>query len=434
MSSIPKRAYLVGNLISPFITVLFAFKNFNQKQARVAIIIFAGIFGFYFLVPEEADGFVHAQNVKLHYLNLSFDQFYNELIQLFKFAPPPGTNDDVFLHIISYLVAFFGGSQGVFFLVISIIYSYFFIKATGNIYDLLPVQKTMFISSLFVFFFIWKGFEGINSVRTWTGAWIFFNGAFGYYTTKEKKYLYLVLFAPLVHFAHLLFSLSFWGVYFIGKRPKVYFLILVFSFVFKFAIGQSPIIRDIIAATELGQNKIDAYSLENEDKAANRTVRLANFAKVSSFHNYYYSIVTNLYVQVLLIFFMFRYGYFTNKITDYRIFGLLSSATLLWSITNFLHFVPAVYNRGMQLAGLLILAAALILLTGVYENAKNYTPKYEKINNFLKAAFFPIFLLALFHKASAFSTYLNFKLLVSPFIAFFVEDELSFKKIINLIF
>ena len=188
--------------ISPIIAFFMAVKHSNTFHGRNVLILFFGFFGLIMIFPEGTDGFRHGMNVVNHYFDLSFVDFIYESGQLLIFNPVSGTNDDLYLHLISYLAGLFQNSQLLYFFA-AIIYGYFFANSLSRIAEVIEKKSNFFIIVLFLSFVLYKSFEGINSIRNYTGAWCLFYTTLSYVTTRNKRFLYLLIIPPFIHFAHL---------------------------------------------------------------------------------------------------------------------------------------------------------------------------------------------------------------------------------------
>ena len=188
--------------ISPFLAFYNGLKLINTPQVKLFLILFFGFFGATMIFPQGTDGFRHGLNIENHYYGLSVGDFFNELFLLFQFIPSLGTNDDPYLHILSYLAGFFNSSIVLYFLA-ALVYGYFYINSLYYVRSLIKNKFNFCITLLFLSLIFIKGFEGINSIRNWTGQWCLFYVVIKYVVTKDKKTLFLLLLPPFIHFGYL---------------------------------------------------------------------------------------------------------------------------------------------------------------------------------------------------------------------------------------
>jgi len=429
--------YLIGLVISPFITFLVAIRYFDINQKRYGKIIFVGftaLFGVFIILPENYDGFRHAMNVSVHYLDLDFFSFLIEAKDLLLFRNVDGANDELFLHFISYFVGLFGGSVSLFFGIVSTIYSYFYFGSIIKVYEYLPKKRSFLITGLFILFVLWKSLEGMNTVGTWVAFWVFFNGAFSYFKTKNKKYLILIVSSCFIHTSFFLFTLAFWIFYFFGNRPKLYLTILILSYAVKVFTPSIEFTDKIFTYTELGQAKYKVYSLKDEAKSKKYFEKHDAKQEKQSFHKLFYAYTTNLFAQVLFFLLVFRYSYWSKKINNFMVNGFMCIAVLIWSFGNIFNFIPAILNRGMIVSGIFILTSSIILISHEKRNKLNFGLKANNLFKVFKVILLPIIIiLVVFHKTSAISSFLNFKLLFSPLLSPIIDD-ISFKDVLIMNF
>jgi len=417
--------YLIGLVISPVMTFLIAIKNYNNIQnvyKKTIFIGFTALFGIFIVLAEGADGYRHAMNVNVHYLDLDFYSFLSEAKDLILFRSVNGANEELFLHVVSYFTSLFGGSVSIFFGIVSIFYAYFYFSAIIKVYDYLPRKKSFFMTGLLVLFVLWKSLEGINSVGTWVAFWVFFNGTFGYFKTNKNKYLFLIIASCYIHTSFYLFTIAFWIFYFIGNRPKLYLMILILSIGVKEYSISTQSVANVFSLTELSQTKVDVYSLEDEDKAFRYGTKIESKQESSNFLKSNYTRVTNLFAQVLFFLIAFRYNYWSKKIDYSMVNGFMCIAILIWSFGNIFSFIPPIYNRGMVMSGVFILTSSILLISYENGNKLNFVPKAKILFKLSKILYIPILILVTFIKSSAISQFLNFKLFFPLVLSSFLDD------------
>ena len=217
--------------ISPFAAFCCGVNIINKPEVKLVLILFIGFFGATMIFPDGTDGFRHSLNIENHYYGLSIGDFFNELFLLFQFIPSPGTNDDPYLHILSYFAGFFNSSK-VLYLLAGLVYGYFYINSLYYVRSLIKNKFNFCITLLFLSLIFIKGFEGINSIRNWTGQWCLFYVVVKYIVTKDKKTLFLLLLPPFIHFGYLFISIPVIISIFYSKYRKVFLIIYFVSFAY----------------------------------------------------------------------------------------------------------------------------------------------------------------------------------------------------------
>jgi len=349
--------------MSPVLGLVYGIKTKSKKIIRWSLFAFTAIYGTLFHRSFNGDGAVHWQKVYDNYEYLSFEVWWDRLIAILSFAPTPYTNDDVYIHVISYLTGSVFNAPGLFFTVVGLVYAYFY---SGAVVKLLSyVNWGSKYKSFYFFFFLILMLLSVSPadmqvVRTWTGAWILIYAILYYYETKKRKYLLLALTPPLVHIGFLLMAIPAWIVLFTGFRnPKVYFLIFLFSIVFSNAVDQIGF-TESISQTELGASKTRSYYLDDE-KADQREEDKELKASQSTFYKQYeiFGVHYKVYSAMVIFIFIFLrdigFGKFENMLFSYSL--------AIASMANFFTQIFAVHNRCWGIATVLILALMLVFLS-----------------------------------------------------------------------
>jgi len=415
--------------ISPFLAFYNGVKLINAPQVKLFLILFFGFFGATMIFNDQTDGFRHSINVVNHYSGLSVGDFFNELFLLFQFIPSPGTNDDPYLHILSYLAGLFN-SPRVLYLLASLVYGYFYINSLYYVRSLIKNKFNFCITLLFLSLIFIKGFEGINSIRNWTGQWCLFYVVIKYIVTKDKKTLFLLLLPPFIHFGYLFISIPVIISIFYSKYRKVFLIIYFVSFAFSsFDIADYALnyfgVGLFKYKTEVYMQDVDEIDLKRND-----------FEATASFHKLYAYDAFRFYIQFVFIFMLL---FFKNKslvkfIENKSFFILSSSALLLLSFSNIATLIPSLYKRLYMNANVYIIASLLLM----YVFALEYNSKLKLRFEFLIKLGVPVYLFFFFMQLSYIAEFANVAtILPLPIGIFFLNDDISikilFKEIINFI-
>jgi hypothetical protein len=409
--------YILFSTISPVIGLYFSIKDLTWRQLKWPLIIFVTWFGATINLPESADSFRHQQMVENYYVDFTFSDFLDRSVRILNLSPAEDTNDDMYIHIISYISGGIIGVPRLFFAIVAFVFSYFYITALSKIlvWDA-EVKKTLLFYGIIVMFIIYRGIDNMQTVRTWTGAWILFNGVFGYHQTKKIKYLFLILLAPMVHSAFLLMALPAFIVIFVRWLPPYFFIVF---YIISFFISVSPTgILDQISESDLGKSKVDAYYRENPDDYA-----IKDYSKVNWYAEYGKTKSLHWGTQILIVS-IFLAGLFSKrKMTDLQ-FGLFATGVLTAVFANLVSFIPALHSRSLIVAGLFVLATVVLMLT----RANLFVPPITAKTRFLKfnlwvslVVFFPYFVYSL----SNFLQFGSIFLFVFPFLIFFSFEDLN---------
>jgi hypothetical protein len=211
------------------------------------------------------DGAVHLENVHTHYTYLSFSQFWEELVSLLSLNPTSNTNDDPYIHILSYIVGTIFNSPNLFFTGVALVFGYFYsgalVKLLSHVNWKTKYNKFYFLFFL-VLFLLFKTPGDMQSVRTGTAVWVVIYSLISYHQTKKNKYIFLLLATPLIHFAYAVLIIPFLVVLLSGFRnPKFYFIIFMVSVLSSNLINPESA-NDIVSQTEIGASKAKAYTVD----------------------------------------------------------------------------------------------------------------------------------------------------------------------------
>lgn len=417
---------IILTLISPILGVVFTIKSLDWKYKKWGGILFITIFGANMIMPAGSDSLVHFENVSRHYSNLSFGRFLNELWHILIFSPINGTNDDVYIHVLSYVTGSLLGIPSLFFAIVAFVFGYFYMGAMQKVLAQNKFkEKSIIVMFMILMFIIYRGIDNMNTVRTWTGAWILFNGVYDYYRTKKKRYLLLMACAPLVHIAYFVMAIPAFAALVFSKFKPIYVIVIYFA---SFVIDVTPTsVIETLNQNELGASKVQGYYRTEGD------ARLKNVKVYDD--NWYskYGRKTSLFwgsnclaITIILT------GLFGSRMTEIER-GLFTAGLLIASWANFGDFIDAFYNRTMVNAGLYILAVAVLMLfRKEYFKGWGNKVKYRKLFTWISII---MFLPYVIYSLSNILNYFSVFILAVPFIPWIMEDaNMSLREFLGFIY
>jgi hypothetical protein len=409
--------YLVLFLISPVLAVIAAMANFRNRNARVTLILFVAAFGYTLIIRPGSDGSRQAMNFAEYWQLMSFDQFQYLLgdIIMLKGGKHLGSHaDELYLPVLSYTLAQFTANPAWLFFAAGLVYGYFFIRGISLVYSDMHRNWNIVLLILFLFFISWKNLEGLNSIRNWTGAWCFFNGAYLYLKTRNINYILLVLLAPMFHSAYLVITLPFFAYLVIGDRRYMLMGILIFSYIFS---TTSELIEPYLTSTGLGEAKMQAYISEDEG---------GEFITEDSrsFHVRWYRFLSDWIIQGLFIYSLLFMGFLRGENHDPFRARLAGFAILMLSMANLSTFAPVLQNRVFVNFGLYALAYLVLHYSWL-----NPPPGLRRNIVFIA---FPGILLFMFTQYSQIGDFMDFRTFLSPLTyPFLGDDPVSIKEFIR---
>jgi hypothetical protein len=317
------------------------------------------------------------------------------------------------------------GIPGQYFIFVSFVFSYFYISSLEGILQWDRTQsKSLLFWSLVLLFITYRTIDTLQSVRTYTGAWVLFYGVYRYHLTKKIKYLWLMLCAPLIHVAYFIIALPAFG-YIVVKRLPAKLVILLYFSSFLLSVNPTAIVRQL-QSTELGARKVDSYYKEDPSQ-----YREVPEERGQSFYKEYgrgWALKNAPHFVVVAI---ILFGLFSPKRMTSLETSMFTTGILLATMANIGGFIPVFYNRTMVNAGLYILAAlVMLLIRGELLNAKGYTLVFRKGSLwFVFLAFVPY----LFFVASNVLQFTSIFMLAGAPAGFFEEFNMSIREFLGLV-
>jgi hypothetical protein len=356
---------------------------------RWSIFAFTVIYGSLFHISFLGDGEVHWQKVYDNYQYLDFSVWWDQLILILSLNPSQNTNDDPYIHLLSYLIGAILNAPQLFWIGVAIVYGYFFsgtlVKLLGYVNWKSNYNKFFFFFFLVLFLF-WKSPLAMQTVRTWTGMWVLLYAVISYFETKNRKYLLLALTPPLIHIGYVLLAFPVWVVLFSGFRNvKIYFAIFITSIFFSNFVSETGFNETIAQSSEVGAQKTKAYYLDDE-----RAQRLAEQNELkksdSTFYKKYESDGIQYQVMTGLIFFIFIFlrsglGHLEKTLYCYSL-AIAANA-------NFFTKIYAAHYRSWEIACVILLILMVIILSK--NNIKSMKYSFIKIKLPLFIFFIAIF-------------------------------------------
>lgn len=221
-------------LLNPIIGLLYSLKRINTRGSMVVIFSFFLLFGLSFTVDsvlfsddatrQYLDGMSHRATFEL-YAGMTWSDFISSL----KGAFIGEGERDFYAPTIKFLVSRVSDNYHLFFLVISLVFSFFCLKSFEYLVKD-PAYDNSWIAYALAYMFLLIQIFQINGVRFYTAAWIAIYSLFKIYVDYDRKYLILLLLTPLVHRAFLFLYIVLVIKYFFGKYNQLWIGLFFLSF------------------------------------------------------------------------------------------------------------------------------------------------------------------------------------------------------------
>lgn len=422
-----KAFAIIFFVFSPIISLVFALGKFNDRTKLLFLTLFGSVYGFTINYLEGNDAWTHAQSLKTYY-DLDLNDFIDRFWGIISFNPAPNSPSDLYIHFLFGITGSIFQSPILLFTIVGTVYGYFYGNALLKVIRLPKTKKiTVLMFSLITLFVILRSFENMQTIRSWTGMWVLFNGVLGYYQTKNKKYILLIICSPFFHLMYGFIALPALILVFFKSPPRQ--LIIGLYLVSFIANVNTLSVVNIASENELSQNKLQSYyrvdaqgdeiDTIGERREESNAVWYAKYGKTDAVY----------YGSTYFIFFLILAGYYKkSKMTNIE-FNLLSIGILIASLANFLSFSYAFYSRTMANASLYILA--VMVLMALRGNFKIINEGRWKIVFVWLGVF--IFIPKVLYFSSDFMYRTSMLLFGFPFLNFFGDDfNFSIRDFINV--
>jgi hypothetical protein len=408
-------------MISPILGLFYGLRNLDHKGKHLVLIIFGLFYGLLLNYSEGTDAGAYARLAESYYY-LGWDTFVDRFIGILTLSPEDGSPSDLYIHILSGIAGSMFSSTSFLFALVGAVYGYFYGSALLKVIDFSnsKLKKISFLTFMLILLFvIHRSFDSMQTIRSWTGMWVLFNGVFGYYKTNNKKYLLLIMISPFFHLMYGFIAIPAILAIALKSLPKFLFIgIYAISFLLNV---NSLLIVDAASENDLAKSKLGSYYRVSKK---GKTIDPIALRQKDSDSNWYakYGKTTSVYTgATFFMIFLILGGYYSKKIMNNVEYGLMTTALLMATLANFLSFAYALYSRTMANASVYVLALmVLLVLRGVFKKPPSIN--YETIGILIGII---IFIPKIVYFSSDFLYRTSMLLIVFPFINF-LDTSLNF--------
>lgn len=248
---------LILFIIWPFLGLLAACGQFQNKKTRFICVLFGTLFGYTFVVGNESiDSYRYVLEFQYyakyvndwaHWLELST---YNKGIQFF-------------VPLCNRVVSLFTDDYHLLFAVYGMLFSYFMTKTVGVLYDYNNSNSTILKLLLVIFLLSLNFIFNINGVRMWLAMWICCYSLLAYWNgLLSRSHCYILLgFTIFVHWSYL-FVLILFVFYEKVNLKKEFFLYALILASFVARVLFSSIVQNLPFLSGFYEDKIQLYTSE----------------------------------------------------------------------------------------------------------------------------------------------------------------------------
>lgn len=368
---------------------------------------------------QTSDGYVLKQMIYDHYLDLSSEQWWSEFKQIIMFKPQEGTKGDLFSHIASYLIGNVLRLPSQYFVLVSLLYGWFYLSSLEAVLTWQGRRYGLIFWSIIVLFVSYRFVDSMQSVRTYTGAWILFYGVIQFYRSHKWKYVVLMLSSVLFHFAFFILVIPAL-VAILARKLPAYAIISIYIFSFFINLPVDNLILQL-QQTELGQEKVAGYYKEDPDAYISTLETDANWYK--KYGRWVLSRGPHFILFLLIIL-----GFNTKSNFQGIEWAVFTTAILFAVLGNLGNFIPVFYNRAMVNSGMY--ATALLAMLAI-RNAL-YDPRKQQIfRRFLILIVIVLFVPYEVYVLSNMTQFTSIYMITLPVLGLFDEINLSIREFLG---
>lgn len=323
--------------ISPFFSFIYSFWRLNTKSSFLVFLLTGMFFGMSFTVsPNDIiDGARHRVYFELDYF-ITFKD-YQEII--YNYLTFDNSVKDLYRHTVSFFVSRFTNNYHWYFFIIAIIYGYFSLKSLRYLTSIRYYKLSISFIILIFIFLIQANIFNINGVRFWTAGWVAIYTIFGLFVSKKLKFLFLLLFTPIIHIAFWIIPLLVLCAVLFDKvlrfKSKDIILYNFYFLSFVFSIFSTSVLSTISnRLPSVFSNLISSYLDEDYMSEIN------DFERTMT--GMYFRIAKLIFVNLMMVFLIYH-----NKliVRDSNVKLLFFFTLITFSFVNIFMFIPSLGTR-----------------------------------------------------------------------------------------
>jgi len=403
-------------VFSPIVGLFFAVRNLGDKAKLLFLTLFGTIYGLTINYIEGNDAWTHAHNLESYY-NLDLNEFIKRLVDIITLNPSPHTPSDLYIHFLNGIAGSIFQSPVILFGIVGTVYGYFYGNALIKILRVKKETKITLITFILISLFItYRSFDNMQTIRSWTGMWVLFNGVLGYYQTKNKKYILLIFLTPLFHLMYSFIALPALLLLLFKTPPrKVIIGIYLISFVTN--INTLSVVN-LASENELAERKLSSYYRIGEDGEEIDPIKLRKEGSNAVWYaKYGKSVVVHIATNYFLLLFIIT-GFYSKQFLNKLEYELFSVGMLTAALSNFLSFSASIGGRTMSVAALFVMVVLVLLsLRNGFKLEK--IPLWKHVLTYLGLL---IYIPRLVYFLSDFMYRTSMSIMAFPFMRIFGED------------
>lgn len=340
-------------LIAPFLTFVYSIFHLRKKES---LYIVGAFFILYMYSIEynlkdsyDLDGWNHAT----YYEKSTISDFVYNIKTAFLIEHVPQGNWylDSYINIVGIIAKLFGGSYHLFFALVALFYSTFFVKSLKIILRECKFDDKLVAATMIFWLFMSFHIFSLTGVRFPSAAWFSIWCTLKLYIDKDKKYLAILFLSTQIHFTFWFYCIIVLIGYFCGKYEKVWIVLALISSFFMI-IPESTVENVFQQLPSIFSERALSYGADRSNDVA-EAISQSNFRK--------YLNPVGSFIQVAILVMLICNKHKIKKNGYYNVFLLLLVVT---TFTNFFSFMPDMGRFRTLCNPLKVICLSMIPLTG----------------------------------------------------------------------
>ena len=339
-------------LIAPFLTFVYSIFHLKKKES---LYIVGAFFILYMYSIEynlnewyDLDGWNHASYYELSTIS---DFVYNiKTAFLIEQIPQGNWYLDSYINIVGIIAKFFGGSYHLFFALVALFYSTFFIKSLRIILRECKFEDRLVSATVLFWLFMSFHIYSLTGVRFASATWFSIWCTLKLFIDKDKKYLVILFLSTQIHFTFWFYCVIVLIGYYFGKNEKLWIVLALISS-FLIIIPESFVENIFQQLPSFISERALSYGVDRSNDVKD-AISQSNFRKylepLGSF--------VQLAILVMLI-------YDKDKMTKNRHFNVFLLLLVVTTFTNIFSFMPDMGRFRTMYVPLKIICLSMIPLT-----------------------------------------------------------------------
>lgn len=316
-------------LIAPFLTFVCSIFHLKKKESLYIVgaffILYMYSIEYNLKVLYDLDGWRHAS----YYEQSTISDFVYNIKTAFLIEQIPHGDWylDSYINIVGIIAKFFGGSYHLFFALVALFYSTFFIKSLKIILRECKFEDRLVTATVLFWLFMSSHIYSLTGVRFASATWFSIWCTLKLYIDKDKKYLVILFLSTQIHFTFWFYCIIVLIGYFFVKKEKLWIVLALISS-FLMIIPESSVENVFQQLPSIFSERALGYGVDRSNEVKD-AISQSNFRKylepLGSF--------VQLAILVMLI-------YNKNKMAKNRYYNVFLLLLVVTTFTNIFSFMP----------------------------------------------------------------------------------------------